>query len=309
MASKLKARPPVEGGQIGRMKGVEFGPPGSGKTWVTLSFPAPYYIDTEGGAALPHYQDRLKASGGSYFGRDQGSLDPETVLEQVEGLATEKHQFKTLVIDSVSKIVGSITAREVDRLGDKDAFGASKKPAMAFLRRLMMWIDRVDMNVWLVAHETSKWEGSGNDRREVGQVPDLWEKIVHDLDLTLQIRRTGKGIREAIIHKSRLISFPEGDRFYIQKDGRDLAYEVFTERWQRDKIEAEVVQVKLATPEDVARVKALLEVVRVSPEDVERWMAKANVETWDEMTAEQIGKVAGFLAAKIPVVKTNGKEK
>jgi len=297
--SKLKARPPVAA-EMGRTKAVAFGPPGSGKTWLALSFPSPYYIDTESGAALAHYQERLKASGGVYFGRDEGSLDPATVLDQVEALATEKHSYRTLVIDSVSKLIGTITAREQDRLGDKDAFGASKKPGLVFLRRLGMWLDRLDMNVWLVAHETSKWEGAGNDRREVGQVPDLWEKMVHDLDLTLQVRRIGKGLREATIHKSRLLSFPEADRFYLQKEGQDQAYATFTERWNRDRIEAVAIQVKLASAEDCSRVRALLEVVRIAPEEIERWMAKANVETWEEMTAEQICKVVGHLQAKIP---------
>jgi len=297
--TKLKARPP-EGGDIGHVKAVAFGPPGSGKTWLALSFPTPYYLDTEGGAVLTHYQARLRASGGAYFGREQGSLDPQTVLDEVKALATERHNYRTLVLDSVSKLVGTITAREQDRLGDKDAFGASKKAGLAFLRQLGMWIDRLDMNVWLVAHEMAKWEGAGNDRRETGQVPDLWEKIIHDLDLTLQVRRVGKGLREATVHKSRLLAFPELDKFWLQKDEKDLAYEAFTERWQRERLEAPAKPVAMAEAEDVARVKALLEVVRVPAEEIERWMDKANVSSFEEMTADQVGKVLGFLQARLP---------
>jgi hypothetical protein len=40
-----------------------FGPAGVGKTWAALDFPGVYYIDTEGGADLGHYRERLKAAG------------------------------------------------------------------------------------------------------------------------------------------------------------------------------------------------------------------------------------------------------
>src|SRR5262245_54048382 len=152
MTTKLKARAP-EDVKHGRIKGGVFGKGGAGKTWLALSFPRVYYIDTEGGADLPQYMERLKESGGVYFGRREGSTDAREVLAQVKALATEKHEYKTLVIDSISKLQNTMFAVEEERLGDKNAFGAYKKPAISFQRQLMTWLDRLDMNVWLIAHE------------------------------------------------------------------------------------------------------------------------------------------------------------
>lgn len=298
MTSKLKARTPEEV-KPGRIKAVLFGEPGAGKTWLSLSFPAPYFCDTEGGASLARYQARLKASGGGYFGRDDGSLDPDAVIGQMEALATEKHGYKTLVIDSLSKLYNTIIAREQERLGEKDAFGASKKPAIAWARRLVTWIDRLDMNVFLVCHEMARWEGSGADRKETGRTADIWDKLSYELHLTLQIRKLGKGIREAVVAKSRLEGFPDFDRFYLQKDDQDVGYANFTERYKRDFIEAEVKPVVLATPEEVAEIVRMLEIVKI-PDDVQaKWFAKAGVDSFSEFTSEQAAGVLSFLNSKM----------
>ena len=157
--SKLKAKEPGIA-EPGKTKGLIFGASGVGKTWFTLSFPAPYYIDTEGGADLKHYQERLKTAKGAYMGVDEGALDFTAVIEQMQALATEKHPFKTLIIDSVTKLYQTAIANESERIidsGKKDEFGASKKPAIRQMRRLVNWATKLDMNIWFVAHEIPEW--------------------------------------------------------------------------------------------------------------------------------------------------------
>src|SRR6185437_11033876 len=143
-----------------RPKILVFGAPGVGKTWQLLVWPRSYYIDTEGGANLRHDIRRMRESGRSYMGPDQGASDPQIVVEQIQGLATEKHDFKTLVIDSASKLWYMAITAEQERLGDKDQFGASKKPAVMALRRIIMWCERIDMNVVFVAHEKELWKNN-----------------------------------------------------------------------------------------------------------------------------------------------------
>lgn len=298
MATKLKARSPAEV-KPGRIKAVLFGEPGAGKTWLSISFPAPMFIDTEGGASLARYQARLGAAGGGYFGRDDGSLDPDAVIGQIEALATEEHGYKTLVIDSLSKLYNTIIAREQERLGEKDAFGASKKPAIAWARRLVTWLDRLDMNVFLVCHEMSAWEGSGADRHETGKTADIWPKLIYELHLALQIKKLGIGSREAIVAKSRLEGFPDFDRFYVQQNGEDVGYKNFTERYAKDFIEATVVPVVLATPEEVADIERMLEIVKVPQADLDKWFAKAGVDSFAEFTGAQAQGVISFLNGKM----------
>ena len=76
--SKLKAKDPKDV-VPGKIKMMIFGKSGIGKTWISLDFPKPYYIDAEGGARLAHYQAKLAAVGGSYFGVEDAALNDLTV--------------------------------------------------------------------------------------------------------------------------------------------------------------------------------------------------------------------------------------
>ena len=177
--SKLKAKKPTEV-PPGKSKILTFGPSGVGKTWFAMSFPKPYYLDIEHGAKLPHYKKRLEEAGGGYLCTEDGTMDPEFVIGQMEALAQEEHGYKTLVIDSITKLYQNIIANEQIRLGDKDAFGASKKPAVGFMRRLVMWTQKLDMNIVFIAHEVSEWGTSPTgQRQEIGKIPDVWDKLVY----------------------------------------------------------------------------------------------------------------------------------
>lgn len=277
-------------------KVLVFGPPGVGKTWVSLDFPAVYYIDTEGGADLKKYQDKLKAAGGMYFGPEQGSLDFDAVIGQVEALATEQHNYKTVVIDSITKLFNTTITDEQTRLGDKDAFGASKKPAVRQMARLVRWLNRADMNAVIVAHEKELWGLSNNGQREVvGKTYDCWDKLEYELHLALRISKIGMGEaakRFAHVGKSRLSGFPEGERF-------DWSYPAFAERYGKDVIEKEVVPVVLAAPEEVAEVNRLLAIVKLEPGIVEKWFNKAGADSFEEMSSEQIQACTKFLKEKL----------
>ena len=113
--SRLKAVPP-KAAAPSRSKCLVYGNPGVGKTWTALDFPTVYFIDTEGGANLPHYTNKLEAAGGVYLGPAEGANDFATVLDQVRALAEEEHGFRTLVIDSISKLFNDTVAREADRI-------------------------------------------------------------------------------------------------------------------------------------------------------------------------------------------------
>src|SRR4051812_44887619 len=109
--SKLKAKDP-QTAEPSKPKILIFGKPGVGKTWTSIDFPSCYYIDTEGGADLAHYTEKLKKAGGVYMGPEDGSLDFPTVIEQFQALASEKHEFKTVIVDSISKLFNTAVANE-----------------------------------------------------------------------------------------------------------------------------------------------------------------------------------------------------
>jgi hypothetical protein len=273
-----------------------FGPAGVGKTWFSLDFPSVYYIDTEGGADLRHYREKLLSSGGMYLGPDQGSLDMEVVIGQVQALATEEHPFKTMVFDSATKLFNSAISDESERLGDKDAFGASKKTPIRQMTRLLRWVNKADMNAIFICHEKALWgkDEKGN-REEIGKTFDCWEKLEYELHLAIRISRIGTGDtarRYGHIGKSRLTGFPEGTRF-------DWSYSSFAERYGKDVIEREVRQVVLATQEQVAEIHRLLGIVKLPEGQAEKWLSAANAETWEEVDADKAEKTILSLKARL----------
>lgn len=291
--SKLLAVPP-EAVEPKKPKILIYGPPGVGKTWTALDFPNVYYIDTEGGADLTHYREKLKAAGGMYFGPEQGSLDFDTVIGQIEALATEDHPYKTIVFDSITKLFNAAITDEQIRMenaGKKDEFGASKKGPVRQMARLIRWINRADMNAIVIAHQKPLWGMNNGQREEIGQTFDAWEKLEYELHLVLRISKLGSGEtakRSAHIGKSRLVGFPEGTKI-------DWSYSEFAARYGKDVIEKAVTKVVLATPEQVSEIEALLKVVKLPDGVVEKWFTKASVDSFPEMDTETIAKCINYL--------------
>jgi len=289
--SKLKAKDPLTV-EPTKPKFVIYSASGVGKTWFALSFPKVYYIDTEGGATRAHYMERLSRAGGQYLGVEDGALDFDCVIEQMKALATEKHGFKTVVIDSITKLFNNAVASEAERLGDKNAFGADKKPAIAHMRRLVASLSRLDMNVILVAHEKAEWgQDSKGDRVELGKVPDCWDKLIYELDLAFHCQKRGAS-RVSVVRKSRLIGFPEGSSF-------PMDFNEFAERYGKDVIEKAATVITLASTEQVSEINRLVELLKVDKATTDKWLEKASAESFAEFNSTQAGKIIESLKSKI----------
>lgn len=284
--SKLLAISP-KAAEPSKPKIMIFGAAGVGKTWSALDFPGCYYIDSEGGANRKHYTDKLHASGGVYMGPEQGSQDFDTVIEQIKLLGTEKHKFKTLVIDSISKLHNVEVNAEAERLGEKDAFGASKKPSVRKTGSVVRWADRIDMTVILIAHEKALWFKG----EQTGVTFDAHDKLAFELDLCLNIVKMGEN-RKAFVKKSRLLEFPDASSF-------PWSYEEFATRYGKSVIEGDVKQIVLATKEQLEQLNQLLEVVKLPEGEVEKWLKKANAETLADMDSDKIDASIKFLKGKI----------
>jgi len=291
ITSRLLATDP-ESAEPSKPKILLFGLPGVGKTWGAMDFPSVYYIDTEAGGDLKHYTAKLKASGGMYMGPDKGSQDFDVILNQIKALATEPHGFRTLVIDSISKVYNCAINNEAERLGDKDAFGASKKPAIAQMRRLVAWASRIDMNVIFIAHEKAEWGiDMRGERTQTGVTFDAWDKLEYELHLVLHIVKRGSS-RIAIVRKSRLEGFPD-------KAEMPWSYAEFAGRYGQDVIEAQSHKMELATKDQLDNVARLLEVVRITEDEQAKWLHKANVTAFSEMEATTIEKIIKYLKGKV----------
>lgn len=272
-----------------------FGKPGVGKTWASLDFPSVYYIDTEGGANLDHYTDKLKKSGGRYLGPKDGANDFGVVLEEIVTLATTEHPFRTLVIDSFSKLFNTqvdINYEQMQKAGremDK-TFGAEKKPAISLTRRMVRWFEKLDMNCILVCHEKDLWK----DGKQVGVSFDAWDKLEYELHLALNITKAGKA-RYAQVTKSRLEPFPEAERF-------PWSYEEFAARFGKDIMEASAKVAVMATQEQIQRLQGLIAALNVTPENVTKLLDKANAETFEEVPTDTAARWITDLSKRVSVL-------
>lgn len=289
--SKLKAVKP-EAAKPSKPKIVIYGKPGAGKTWAALDFPSTYYIDCEGGADLKHYIVKLEKSGGMYMGIDQGSIDLETIIQQVEALATEKHSYKTLVIDSLTKVFNNEIAKEADKLGSNNAFGADKKPAVSMTRRLVRWLQRLDMNVVIICHEKTEWGmNDKKERVEIGSTFDCWDKLEYELHLCLNIKKVTPLKRTATVRKTRLEQFSDGSVF-------DWSYESFSQKYGKEIMEGMVAPVVVATPEQIKELRDLMQIVRLPDDWEEKCLKKADVDRFEEMDSDKVKAAIDYLRNK-----------
>lgn len=294
--SKLKAVAP-KAAEPSRPKILIFGKPGVGKTYNSLDFPTCYFIDTEGGANLGHYVERLDRSGGVYLGPEQGSNDFKIILEQLQALATEEHPYKTLVIDSVSHLFGTEVANEQERMSTerkKDEYGASRKGATSYMRRIVNWLDRLDMTVILIAHQKDEYGLAANGQREViGATFDCWEKLEYILHLALHITKQG-GSRRARVRKSRLLEFPDAHSF-------NWSYDDFASLYGRDIIEGSAKKVTLATKEQLTEIADLMERVRMPDDWLEKCLKRGKSERLEDMDEQHIIAMINSLREKVSV--------
>jgi hypothetical protein len=285
---ELKAKPPV--GKDKRAQIILSGKAGVGKTYFALDFPDCYYIDVEGSAERAHYAKKLAAGGGVYFGRDSGSQDYYTVIEEIQTLATVDHGYKTCVIDSFSKLYSIASAIAEEKVGNE--FGRDKKEANKPTRRLIRWLDRLDMNVIYICHSADEWGKDASGQQSVVDTTfDGMKKLDHELDLWLEILEEGRS-RKARVRKSRLEGFVKGEKF-------DLIYTDFAERYGNIINAKREILHELPAAEDIAKLKELLTTAGIGSSTTDGWLQKAGVEKLELIPAEDFAKCISYAEGRL----------
>lgn len=254
------------------------GKSGVGKTFFMLDFEKPYVIDAEGGATEPQYIEKMKAVGAGYMGKEEGSQDFKTVIDQLKELATTKHDYKTLIIDSFSKLYNLTAAIAEETVGS--TYAADKKEAQKPTRQLQIWMDKLDMTIALVCHSKDEWSKG----QPTGVTTfDGWQKLEYDLNLWIEMILTGRQ-RSIVVRKSRLSGFVLGNSYPAE-------YATFAKLYGKDILEKPPEQVVLAIPDQIAEVKRLMEVFNISDEDQRKGLKKYDVDDFAELSNEQISQM------------------
>lgn len=270
----------------GKPKFILSGKSGVGKTFFMLDFPKPFIIDCEGGAIEPQYVNKMKEVGAEYFGKEEGSQDFKTVINELKWLATNKHDRQTLIIDSFSKLYNLTAAIAEETVGN--VYAADKKAAQKPTRQLQVWMDRLDMTITLVCHSKPKWE---NGQPTGTTTFDGWDKLEYDLNLWIELVQTGKR-RDIVVRKSRIEGFILGNSYPAD-------YETFSKLYGSEIINKPSEQIVLADSQQVAEVKHLVSVFNISEDDQKKALKKYDVEAYEELSGEEIQKIIDGLKSKL----------
>ncbi len=266
-----------------RLKLFMFGPAGVGKTTAAIQFPNSYIIDCEKGAE--NYDKLITASGSAVF----QTTDMTELLAEVKALLTERHEYRTLVIDPITTVYNDLLDKCETQVGSD--FGRHYGAANKQMKRLSNLIMALDMNVVVTAHAKTEY---GDNLKKLGYTFDGWRQLDYWFDLVVELGKKGKK-RMAKVTKTRIDSFPDEDVF-------EWSYDAIKKRYDVAMLEKEANVVALATPDQVREIKDLLGIVRLPEGTVDKWFAKAGVDMWEDMPADVVAKCIEYVKNRLPAV-------
>lgn len=267
-----------------RLKVLFYGNAGVGKTTAALSFPNVYMIDTERGSENTQYLKLLESNNGALF----QSSDFSEILQEVKSLLSEKHEYKTLVIDPLTVVYNNL----VDQYGSKGkeavAFGRHYQEANKEIKRLLNLLLRLDMNVIITSHAKNEY---GTDMSVLGSTFDCYKKLDYLFDLVIEIKKHGLK-RFGHVRKTRIATFQEGEEF-------EFSYKTIADKYGKDILEKKAIAEVLATDEQVKEMKRLIALLKI-PEDVtDKWLSAANSSSFSEMSSDKIVKCIESLQQRV----------
>lgn len=277
-----------------RLKALFYGEAGAGKTTAAIQFPCPYLIDTEKGATNDQYVKMLNDSGGAYF----FTADFDDLLKEVTTLLSEKHTYKTLIIDPLTVVYNDLLDKSAKALMTNEdplgtAFGRHKAAADRKVKHLLNLLLRLDMNVIITSHAKMQW---GDGMVKLGNTFDCYAKLDYLFDLVFEVQKRGKDSRVGVVKKTRHEGFKEADVF-------PFSYDEVANRYGREILERKAKPEELATAEQVEELTNLVDVLKIKEEEVDKWLDKANAATFAEMPADTIVKCINYCKAKVNTPK------
>lgn len=265
-----------------RLKAFFYGKAKVGKTTAAIQFVKPYLIDTEGGAIHKKYKDILRKQEGVIFETN----DCDEIINEVKALLTTKHDYKTLVIDSLTTVYNDLVDKYEEIVGTE--YGKHFNAANKKMKHLYNLLARLDMNVIITSHAKNEY---GDNMKVIEQTFDCYKKLDYLFDLIIEIQKQAKK-RYGFIKGTRLEGFEEGDRF-------EFSYEEILKRYDKESLEREAISETLATKEQIFEINRLTNLLKVNPEIIDKWLDKAKATTWEEMPETHIVKCIDYLKKQI----------
>lgn len=281
-----------------RLKLLVYGPPGVGKTTAAIQFPDAYLIDMEKGSQ--NYADTIKKSGSMVF----ETANPDDIKTEIAALLTEKHPFKTVIIDPITALYGGLQDKW-NRIFEKYATTQKQSELQDFgfrywarvksdYKGIMRMLTALDTNLIITSHQKDIY-GTGMQRVGVGPDSMKGDEYVFDYVFALE-NVSGKRMARTVKERAEIgkAKFPEVFEW---------SYQNFCKFYGQEAIERESKPVVLATATQVEEIKKLIELVNVGEETINKWMTKEDVEDFSEMESATIQKYIEAIKKKLETVK------
>jgi len=231
------------------------GEPGSGKTSLALAFPKPVFISVEDGVSSLLDDPTMKALANNSVEFPQPTSSDE-VFEAIKALGSQKHDFKTLVIDSVTAL-DNMFEQEICQLDGSTSinkaaggWGAGFNMLSDKHSKLRQWAGRLSskagMHVVFIAHSATETIESPDSDPYIKTTLALHKKslkhyvdnvdVVAHLKLKFHTKQGDKGSARALsTGKREIITFLSASNIAKNRLGIDkpLAYEVGTNPFEQ----------------------------------------------------------------------------
>lgn len=265
-----------------RLKAMFYGEMGTGKSLCACSFPNTAYIDTEGTTSKVKYAQTIIDNNGQVI--ETG--DFEEILSTVKALMTTKHDFKTLVIDSLTVPYENLII-ECERITGSE-FGRHVTAANSKMKQLVNLLLRIDMNVIITCQAKKEY---GGKMEVIGQTYNCYNRLGYMFDLVFEAQvRADKHI--GVVRKSRIDSFPMRECF-------DFSYDEIRKRYGSEIMEKEVIAETLASQEQIKELNRLIEAFSITEEVYQKWLDKCNCEAFEDMPSHYIQKCIDAMLKKL----------
>lgn len=265
-----------------RLKVMLYGEMGTGKSTCACQFPNTAYIDTEDTTSKKKYADLIVKNGGAVL----ATGDFDEILQQVKALMTTKHDFKTLVIDSLTIPYENLQAECEKTVGNE--FGRHVTAANKKMKLLVNLLLRMDLNI-IVCCQAKKEYGSG--MTVIGQTYSCYNRLGYSFDLVFETQNRGDRF-VAVTKKSRLEEFPMNESF-------NFSYDEVIKRYGANCIDKSSVPQDLADEKQVKEVERLIDLFKISEDVWSKWLDKHNAESLEELPKEVIQKIIDHIHSKI----------
>lgn len=270
-----------------RLKAMFYGDMGTGKSWCACQFPNTAFIDTEDTTSKTKYAEAILKNNGQTL--VTGDLDE--IIGQVKDLMTTKHDFKTLVIDSLSVPYDNHVIECERTVGNE--FGRHVTAANKKMKLLVSLLLRIDMNVIVTCQAKKEY---GSNMSVIGQTYSCFNRLGYMFDLVFETQARGKDNFIAITKKSRLDEFPMFESFAFN-------YDEVIKRMGIELINKESVPQTLASEKQVEEIKKLIDLMKIPEETYSKWLEKHNAEEFEELSQEVAQKIIDHLNQQIEKAK------